>query len=276
MRNGIDIASHQHPDNAPIDWPRVAGLGIDWCAIKLTEGATYRNVFALSDVRGAQSNGIEVVGYHYAKPGNNDPIQEATNFTGYRTSLGGGMKLALDIEEMAGHSWRTLARWVDLFVTVARPDFIYWNINYRNHLLPHLTQRDFAEWIAAPSWETRPYGCAIWQRGQKPVPGIKSATVDQNVVFYDHPRPIPGQAAHGIARAVDPATAPTLRIGHKGEAVRRLQHLLNAHLPHRAVTGEYGKSTAERVIEFQRRRHIETTGRVDRPTWAALIETGDK
>ena len=56
---GIDVASHQHPDNAPIDWAAVAAAGWAFVIVKATEGVGYVNPFFAQDVAGARAAGLD-------------------------------------------------------------------------------------------------------------------------------------------------------------------------------------------------------------------------
>ncbi|MFB6837188.1 peptidoglycan-binding protein [Streptomyces sp. NPDC056361] len=66
---------------------------------------------------------------------------------------------------------------------------------------------------------------------------------------------------------------PTLSQGSQGEAVRKLQRLLNEHvpdLPSLAVDGDFGPATDARVREYQRRVEITVDGVVGPQTWGML------
>ncbi|MFD7877751.1 peptidoglycan-binding protein [Streptomyces sp. NPDC059766] len=71
----------------------------------------------------------------------------------------------------------------------------------------------------------------------------------------------------------DDVGTPTLSQGSQGEAVRKLQHLLNEHvpdLPSLAVDGDFGPATDARVQEYQRRVEITVDGVVGPQTWGML------
>ncbi|MFJ9721292.1 peptidoglycan-binding protein [Streptomyces sp. NPDC101209] len=66
---------------------------------------------------------------------------------------------------------------------------------------------------------------------------------------------------------------PTVRRGSQGEAVRKLQRLLNDHMPDLhalAVDGDFGPVTDARVREYQRRVEITVDGIVGPQTWGML------
>src|SRR5262245_60226023 len=73
-QRGVDVASHQHPGGAPIDWSAVAAWGMDYAYIKATEGPsdaaddTYINPYFGEDWRGAGAAGLLRGAYHFARP----------------------------------------------------------------------------------------------------------------------------------------------------------------------------------------------------------------
>lgn len=72
-----------------------------------------------------------------------------------------------------------------------------------------------------------------------------------------------------------PQTAPLLRIGSRGQAVRDIQGFLKQRGFYTgAVDGVYGNATATAVEAFQRRdAKLGNDGIVGQSTWAAMIET---
>ncbi|WP_165235290.1 peptidoglycan-binding protein [Aquisphaera insulae] len=66
---------------------------------------------------------------------------------------------------------------------------------------------------------------------------------------------------------------PTLRLDDEGEAVERLQRLLNTRLrpsPGLDVDGDFGNGTQSALKRFQREKGLPETGRTDPKTWSAL------
>src|SRR5712691_6930741 len=82
---GVDVASFQHPKSlqnpqgAAINWPEVAAAttGIQFAAIKATEGAYYHNPFALTDLAQARSAGLSVVADAFNKKNSNGASKSA-------------------------------------------------------------------------------------------------------------------------------------------------------------------------------------------------------
>ncbi|MBO0773167.1 MAG: hypothetical protein J2P35_17060, partial [Actinobacteria bacterium] len=109
---GVDVASFQHPgpaypNGAPIDWQQVAGDGIKFAAVKVTEGAYYTNPYAASDLTKAQAAGLTAIGYAFAIPnggfdsnGNQLPAspQEQADYLLSNLPTGMTVPVMLDIE----------------------------------------------------------------------------------------------------------------------------------------------------------------------------------
>ncbi|MFD9339528.1 peptidoglycan-binding protein [Streptomyces sp. NPDC060028] len=82
-----------------------------------------------------------------------------------------------------------------------------------------------------------------------------------------------GMLTGGERAQEDAAGTPTLSNGSHGPAVRKLQRLVNAHVPDLrvlAVDGVFGPVTERHVREFQGRLHIAVDGVVGPQTWGAL------
>ena len=99
---GVDVASFQHPSNAAINWTQVAGDGIQFAAVKATEGNYYQNPYALTDLAGAQAAGLSVIAYAFAIPngngGSKSPAVQADYLLSYLGASNSGVPVLLDIE----------------------------------------------------------------------------------------------------------------------------------------------------------------------------------
>ena len=99
---GVDVASFQHPNNAAIDWTQVAGAGIQFAAVKATEGNYYKNPFAPADLADAQAAGLSVIAYAFAIPngngGSKSPAVQADYLLSYLGASNSGVPVLLDIE----------------------------------------------------------------------------------------------------------------------------------------------------------------------------------
>ena len=123
---GVDVAAYQHPGGGSINWRRVAKSGIKFAAIKATEGAYYRNPFALSDLAEAKSAGLSVMAYAFAVPNGNgssaSPVAQADYLVKYLRQAGGTPPpIMLDIEynpygaECYGLSQSAMKTWISQF-----------------------------------------------------------------------------------------------------------------------------------------------------------------
>ncbi|MCT2582954.1 GH25 family lysozyme [Actinophytocola gossypii] len=97
---GIDVASHQHPNGAAIDWGQVAGAGYRSVSIKASEGTYYTNPYYAGDRAGAAAAGMYTFAYHFAIPNWSNGTEQADYFldrAAYRQD-GDTLPPALDVE----------------------------------------------------------------------------------------------------------------------------------------------------------------------------------
>jgi len=99
---GVDVASFQHPNKATIDWTQVAGAGIQFAAVKATEGDYYQNPYAPTDLAGAQAAGLSTIAYAFAIPNGNgssaSPATQADYLLSYLGVSSATVPVLLDIE----------------------------------------------------------------------------------------------------------------------------------------------------------------------------------
>ena len=123
---GVDVASFQHPGGAAINWPEVAASGIGFAAVKATEGAYYKNKYALTDLAQARAAGLSVVAYAFAVPdgngGSRSPVTQADYLLNYLGSAAASVPVMLDIEynpysggECYGLKGAKMVAWVAAF-----------------------------------------------------------------------------------------------------------------------------------------------------------------
>ena len=100
---GVDVASFQ--EQTTINWPAVAGAGIQFAAIKATEGSYYTNKYALTDLVNAKAAGLSVLAYAYAIPdggggsASSSPVVQADDLINFlKTGAAGVPTVMLDIE----------------------------------------------------------------------------------------------------------------------------------------------------------------------------------
>jgi lysozyme len=198
---GVDVASHQHPGDQPIDWKTVRNAGVSFAMVKVDEGphgsaGRYVNPWFGPDWNGARAAGLLVGAYHYARP----RLPVATAGVDARTfaatvgpSLAGAaLPPVLDLEESGALPPADLIAWVRQWLDTVqalagRPPVVYTGKWFWDGYLagtPELAGHPL--WIARyadrpgvlpgafPTW-------SFWQftaRGR--VPGIP-APVDVNV-----------------------------------------------------------------------------------------------
>ncbi|MDN6282993.1 MAG: glycoside hydrolase family 25 protein, partial [Corynebacterium sp.] len=129
--DGIDVASHQHPDGAAIDWQAVAASGQSFAFIKASEGTGYTNPYFSSDTAKAAAAGVTPGSYHYAKPGSTDPRAEARHYAAtLATGVQPSLPPTLDLEESGGLNPEQLQNWVrdwidEIKILTGRDPIIY-------------------------------------------------------------------------------------------------------------------------------------------------------
>lgn len=79
--------------------------------------------------------------------------------------------------------------------------------------------------------------------------------------------------ADGNMTEYQPASAPALRRGSRGQAVKDVQLLLNQNkFYYGKMDGIYGPRMYSSVVSFQRSRNLPATGVINSKTWEALID----
>lgn len=210
---GIDV-SHWQGD---IDWAKVAkgpvqGEQVRWAYAKASTGATGRDERWVKNAVGATAAGIPVGGYHWIRPGFNDPIAEADNFcNALQAALDAGAKLDLapmvDLEEQpaAGSTADSTIAYLDaccdrIQQRTGRRPIVYTGSSYAASYLGR-RKLSWPVWIAQynkPSCDYPPETAgpntlnattndwSVWQYCSKgSVPGI-GGDVDLNVLRPGH------------------------------------------------------------------------------------------
>lgn len=126
---GVDVASFQHT-SASIDWSQVATTsGVQFAAVKATEGAYYKNPYALTDLAGAKAAGLSTMAYAFAIPNGNStiansasPVVQADFLLSYLGTDSTTVPIMLDIEynpygaECYGLSQSAMVTWISQFI----------------------------------------------------------------------------------------------------------------------------------------------------------------
>ena len=116
--SGVDVAGHQRPGGAAIDWRSVGMIGgQDFAFVKASEGEGWKNVFYDEDAKAAADAGLKVGAYHYARPAE-DPVTQARYFASV-VNQGPATQLppVLDLEVDEGLGPVQLAAWTQRFLS---------------------------------------------------------------------------------------------------------------------------------------------------------------
>lgn len=90
---GIDVSHHQRA----IDWPAVAGAGVQFAWIKATEGGDHRDTRFAENWAGATDAGVVTGAYHFFTFCR-DPAEQAANFLAVHPKVGRALPPAVDVE----------------------------------------------------------------------------------------------------------------------------------------------------------------------------------
>lgn len=193
---GIDVASYQHPNGAPIDWGQVRGAGHAFAYVKATEGTGYTNPYFAADWSGIGNAGLLRGSYHFPRP--SLPLSTAIDQARYYVSRVGTMQGAndlppmLDLEEAGSLSAPDLVQWARTWLseverlTGRRPVIYTGKWFWTGYLGSTTALRDYRLWLSdynglsAPTNTPTGWPWTIWQytsTGQ--VPGIVG-NVDMN------------------------------------------------------------------------------------------------
>jgi GH25 family lysozyme M1 (1,4-beta-N-acetylmuramidase) len=104
MKLGIDVSNHQ----GHIDWALVARSGVTLAMVKVSEGRTYVDKWAATNIEQATAAGLMVGGYHYALPSEYEPELEAEFFAKCLSVLPPVTLTAIDLEDPAVHDSQDL------------------------------------------------------------------------------------------------------------------------------------------------------------------------
>ena len=191
--SGVDVAGHQRPGGAAIDWKTVSGPGGQQFAfVKASEGEGWKNEYYDEDARTAAEAGMQVGAYHYARPAE-DPIAQARYFA---SVINDGPALSLppvvDLEVDEGLGATQLSAWTQLFLNevkarTGKTPMIY---TYRYFWYEHMDNTSaftsYPLWLAAyQNQPPKPVGgwdkLSFWQRSESGhVLGINTP-VDMNL-----------------------------------------------------------------------------------------------
>jgi lysozyme len=152
--DGVDVASWQHPNGAPIDWRRVRAAGVEFATVKVSEGSSadsthYTNPYFRADLTRASAAGLAVAPYHFylgRNPGTGaaqaDYFIAALRAAGYTGHRRGELPPILDFEwDWKGGcppygSAADARAWLDrVQAAFARKPIVYTNRTFINNCL---------------------------------------------------------------------------------------------------------------------------------------------
>ena len=209
--SGVDVAGHQRPGGAAIDWRSVGTVGgQDFAYVKASEGDGWKNDFYDEDAKAATDAGLKVGAYHYARPAE-DPVAQARYFASV-VNDGPATQLppVLDLEVDEGLGPVQLAGWTQAFLselearTGKRPMIYTYRYFWYERMNDTRAFTSYPLWLAA--YQNRPPApvggwdkLSFWQRSDSGrVVGINTP-VDMNI-FNGNAAQL-GQFAAGDLRA---------------------------------------------------------------------------
>ncbi|QXB18230.1 Lyzozyme M1 (1,4-beta-N-acetylmuramidase), GH25 family [Corynebacterium coyleae] len=191
--SGVDVAGHQRPGGAAIDWRSVGTIGgQDFAFVKASEGEGWKNEFYDEDAKAAADAGLKVGAYHYARPAE-DPVTQARYFASV-INQGPATQLppVLDLEVDEGLGPVQLAAWTQRFLsevqaqTGKKPMIYTYRYFWYEHMNDTSAFTSYPLWLAAyQNQPPAPVGgwdkLSFWQRSDSGrVVGINTP-VDMNL-----------------------------------------------------------------------------------------------
>src|SRR5437763_6477263 len=119
---GPVVASWQHVNGAPIDWPQVAASGASFAVVQATDGADYRNPWFATDYNGARSAGLVRGSYAVGRPALPLVATAQGQADRYIARLGSSAKTTgtlapvLDLQTTGGLSRAAVVQWAQTYL----------------------------------------------------------------------------------------------------------------------------------------------------------------
>lgn len=114
---GIDV----HGDKGYVNFALVKASGIDFAYVKCTEGVSFNDGRYADNVLRARQAGLMVGSYHFARPDNNSPFDEARHFHSVMKTFPDSLPPALDFERRPhGKTPAQLTQWAQDFLNELR------------------------------------------------------------------------------------------------------------------------------------------------------------
>lgn len=285
---GIDVSKHQ----GKIDWKKVKSAGIEFCIIRAGYGKTesQKDERFEENYNGCKENGIPCGVYWYSYATSVELVKEEAKTC---LSILAGRELQypvyFDIEEKGtfAKGEATVSEIAKAFCDeVEKAGYwagIYMSASPAAEYLTETVRNRYAMWIADYRYKDKAHYAGqhgMWQSGSTGrVNGI-SGYVDTDIAYVDYPAMISAkkngsqqpQTATQTAAATTAGTSTSLRVGSKGEAVRKLQNALagKGYYYYDKIDGEYGKKTYGAVLAYQKDNSLTVDGIAGPATQKAL------
>jgi len=236
----LDISNY----NPVQDATKVKNAGYAGVICKATEGKTYVDPTFQTNVAKLMQAAMLFGTYHFARPDNNQPEDEATNYYRQIASISTKLPPILDIEVDCNLNKDALTNWVLRFIAamkkLAGEDcIIYTYTNYLNSKLDYNKLQNYDIWIADY--------------------GSKEPTIPHILWQYTNKENVPGIGVCDCSIAND-----DLSIRKGGESVdwiKQLQQELNQVLgTNLAVDGILGAATTAAIKQFQTKAGLTADG----------------
>lgn len=107
-------------------------------------------------------------------------------------------------------------------------------------------------------------------------PMQKSITTShvRNITTSPPSAPTPAKSNFSKLSRYSPASAPLLKIGSQGKAVKDVQAFLKQQkLYTGSIDGVFGQQMRSAVIAFQQSQHLSKDGLIGQKTWAAMLKS---
>ena len=164
---GIDVSNWK----GNIDWEQVKADGYTFAWAKSTEGMTYTDPMFFTNMQNGLDANVIMGAYHFARPDNNTPQEDAANFLNIASAyIGNGfLPPVLDLENPYSggqailltdiFTSEELSNWAQAWMVEVETQtgispFIYINGNYANDLNSSLTE--YGLWFAQPDENINP------------------------------------------------------------------------------------------------------------------------
>ena len=283
----VDISSWQHPGGAPIDWHEVLDAGVQGAIVKLTQGTSYVNPYAIADLHDAATAGLLIGAYHFCQPGSFTAQAEADHFLANIGGLALDLGAWLDIEDLTGIAVHEVGAWAEAWLTAVETPTRTTGIYTDRSIFDQLVGAPFGHrlWLAVPG-AGAPSEAGEWmtQTGQVDVAGIEGAT-DVDTVWNTRglnlppgantppPKPPPPpppspQPTEGTCTVL----LPIIEAGTSEQwATKACQLVLRGFDSTIEVDGIFGPQTEAVVKAFQGKCGLTEDGIVGPATWGVLL-----